>query len=154
MFRGLTSINLDEKGRLALAAGASDVVVYTREDFAKRVKELTKGEGVPVVYDSVGKATFQGSLDCLRPRGLMVTFGNASGPVPPLDLLQLSAKGSLFVTRPTLAGYTSRREELEEGRELYRSRVAPDLFARTNFYDRAICDVILKAKGHVKSKIW
>jgi NADPH2:quinone reductase len=77
------------------------------------VKEITRGAGVPVVYDAVGKSTFQGSLDCLRPRGLMVSFGNASGPVPPVDLLQLSQKGSLFITRTTLAHYTASREELE-----------------------------------------
>jgi NADPH2:quinone reductase len=107
------TVGSDEKAALARAHGCDHPIVYTREDFVARVRELTKGAGVPVVYDSVGKATFQGSLDCLRPRGLMVTFGNASGPVPPLDLLQLSAKGSLFVTRPTLAGYTGTRDELD-----------------------------------------
>lgn len=107
------TVGSDEKAALARAHGCDHAVVYTREDFVARVRELTKGAGVPVVYDSVGKATFQGSLDCLRPRGLMVSFGNASGPVPPVDLLQLSAKGSLFVTRPTLAAYTATREELD-----------------------------------------
>ena len=100
--------------------GASEVIVYTREDFAKRVRELTEGEGVPVVYDSVGKSTFEGSLDCLAPLGLMVSYGNASGPVPPFDIALLAAKGSLFLTRPTLFSYTARREDLEEGaRELF-----------------------------------
>jgi len=110
----------DEKARLARAHGCDHAIVYTREDFAARVKEITRGAGVPVVYDAVGKSTFQGSLDCLRPRGLLVSFGNASGPVPPVDLLQLSQKGSLFLTRPTLAHYTATREELEAAaRELF-----------------------------------
>ncbi|HEY6105692.1 MAG TPA: quinone oxidoreductase [Anaeromyxobacteraceae bacterium] len=114
------TVGSDEKARLARAHGCDHAIVYTREDFAARVKEITKGAGVPVVYDAVGKSTFQGSLDCLRPRGLMVSFGNASGPVPPFDLLQLSQKGSLFVTRPTLAHYTATREELEAAaRELF-----------------------------------
>jgi len=107
------TVGSDEKAKLARANGCDHAIVYTREDFVKRVRELTGGAGVPVVYDAVGKSTFQGSLDCLRPRGLLVTFGNASGPVPPLDLLQLSQKGSLFVTRPTLAHYTANRQELE-----------------------------------------
>ena len=118
--RTLATVGSDDKGRLALAAGASEVIVYTREDFAKRVRELTNGEGVPVVYDSVGRSTFEGSLDCLSPAGLMVTYGNASGPVPPVDVAVLAAKGSLFLTRPTLFSYTARREDLEEGaRELF-----------------------------------
>jgi len=111
------TVGSDEKARLALAHGCAHAIVYTREDFVARVRELTHGTGVPVVYDAVGKSTFQGSLDCLRPRGLMVSFGNASGAVPPLDLLQLSAKGSLFVTRPTLASYTATRAELVEAAE-------------------------------------
>lgn len=105
----------DEKARLAKAHGCDEVVVYTREDFPKRVRELTGGAGVPVVYDSVGKDTFAGSLDCLRPRGLMVTFGNASGPTGPIDPLVLSTKGSLFLTRPTLAHHVAARADLEEG---------------------------------------
>ena len=118
--RTLATVGSDEKGKLALASGASEVIVYTREDFAKRVRQLTNGEGVPVVYDSVGKSTFEGSLDCLSPMGLMVSYGNASGPVPPFDLAQLAARGSLFLTRPTLFTYTARREDLEEGaRELF-----------------------------------
>ncbi len=114
------TVGSDEKAKLARAHGCDHPIVYTREDFAARVKEITKGAGVPVVYDAVGKSTFQGSLDCLRPRGLMVSFGNASGAVPPVDLLVLSQKGSLFLTRPTLAHYTANREELESAaRELF-----------------------------------
>ena len=85
------------------------MINYSSENFTERVREITGGEGVPVVYDGVGKDTFMGSLDCLRPLGMMVSYGNASGPVPPFELLLLSQKGSLFVTRPTLANYTSKR---------------------------------------------
>jgi NADPH:quinone reductase len=118
--RTIATVGSDPKGKLALSAGASEVIVYTREDFPKRVRELTGGAGVPVVYDSVGRSTFEGSLDCLAPLGLMVSYGNASGAVPPFDISQLAAKGSLFLTRPTLFSYTARREDLEEGaRELF-----------------------------------
>jgi NADPH2:quinone reductase len=103
-----------EKMALAKAHGADHVINYASEDFAKRVKEITGGKGVPVVYDGVGKSTWEGSLDCLRPRGLMVTFGNASGPVPPVNLGILSSKGSLFVTRPTLATHIASRADLVE----------------------------------------
>src|SRR5512138_141197 len=99
------TVGSDEKAALVRRHGCDHAIVYTREDFPKRVRELTGGAGVPVVYDSVGKATFEGSLDCLAPFGLMVTFGNASGPVPPLDLGVLSRKGSLYVTRPTVFSY-------------------------------------------------
>ena len=106
------TVSSDEKAALARAHGCDHAIVYTREDFTERVQEITGGEGVPVVYDSIGKDTFTGSLDCLRPLGMMVTFGNASGPVPPLDLLELSKRGSLFVTRPTLFGYSAKRADL------------------------------------------
>lgn len=101
-----------EKAKLALAHGASTVINYREEDVAARVKALTGGRGVPVVYDGVGKDTFIASLDSLAPRGLLVSFGNASGPVTGVDLGILSAKGSLYVTRPTLATYTARPEDL------------------------------------------
>jgi NADPH:quinone reductase len=109
------TVGSDEKAALARAHGCDHVIVYTREDVPRRVRELTGGAGVPVVYDSVGKATFAGSLDCLAPLGLMVSFGNASGPVPPFDLGVLSKKGSLFLTRPTVFTYIARREDLEAG---------------------------------------
>jgi NADPH2:quinone reductase len=89
------------------------VILYTQEDFAARTRELTKGEGVAVVYDSVGMTTFDGSLACLQPRGLMALYGGSSGAVPPFDLIQLSQRGSLYITRPTLKDYTATREELE-----------------------------------------
>ena len=108
------------KGELAKAHGCDHVINYSTEDFTRRVREITGGEGVSVVYDGVGKDTFMGSLDSLRPLGMMVSYGNASGPVPPLDLLLLSQKGSLFVTRPTLMHYTARRADLEAlGGELF-----------------------------------
>ena len=103
-----------EKAELAKAHGCDHPIVYTQESFTERVKELTDGKGVPVVYDSVGKDTFEASLDCLQPRGLMVSFGNASGAVPPFSPGMLAAKGSLYLTRPTLATYTATRTELEE----------------------------------------
>lgn len=107
------TVGSDEKAALAKAHGCDHTVVYTREDFPKRVREITAGKGVPVVYDSVGKNTFAGSLDCLQPFGLLVSFGNASGPVPPFELGILAPKGSLYVTRPTLATYTATRADLE-----------------------------------------
>lgn len=109
------TVGSEEKAELARAHGCDHPIVYTRERFPERVREITGGEGVPVVYDSIGKDTFEDSLDCLRPLGLMVSFGNASGPVPPVDLQVLSAKGSLFITRPTVITYTARREDLLAG---------------------------------------
>ena len=106
------TVGSDAKAELAKANGCTHTIVYTRENFVERVKEITGGKGVPVVYDAVGKDTFPGSLDCLSPRGLFVSFGNASGPVPPFELLLLSQKGSLYVTRPTLFTYTSTRAAL------------------------------------------
>jgi len=107
------TVGSDAKAQLARAHGCDHAIVYTQEDFPKRVRELTGGQGVPVVYDSVGQCTFQGSLDCLRPLGLMVSFGNASGPVPPFEPSLLTQKGSLYLTRPTLATYTASRADLE-----------------------------------------
>jgi len=101
-----------EKAALARAAGADEVVLYTKEDFQQAARRFTGGDGVSVVYDSVGKTTFDKSLDSLRPRGYMVLFGGASGPVAPIDPMILNAKGSLFLTRPTLGNYVSTRAEL------------------------------------------
>ena len=102
-----------DKAALAKAHGCEHAINYREEDFVARVKEITDGVGVPVVYDSVGQDTWEGSLDCLQPLGLMVTFGNASGPVPPVNLGILAQKGSLYVTRPTLMTYTAKRADLE-----------------------------------------
>ena len=106
-----------EKCLLAKQHGADHCINYRTENFVERVRELTDGVGVPVVYDSVGKDTFMGSLDCLRPFGLLVSFGNASGPVPPVDLGLLAQKGSLYITRPTLFTYTASRADLEAASE-------------------------------------
>jgi len=111
------TVGSDAKAEIARAHGCDHVINYSTEDTVARVKELTGGKGVPVVYDGVGKDTITISLDCLRPRGLMVSFGNASGPVPPVDVLQLSARGSLYITRPTLMTYTASDEDLRETAE-------------------------------------
>ena len=111
--RVITTVSSEAKAELSREAGASDVIIYTEQDFEAEVKRLTHGKGVDVVYDSVGKTTFEKSLNCLRPRGLLALFGGSSGPVPPFDLIQLSGKGSLYVTRPTLWHYVASRSELE-----------------------------------------
>lgn len=110
--RVIATVSTEEKAGLARAAGADDVILYTQQDFEQETKRLTGGKGVDVVYDSVGKTTFEKGLNILRPRGYMVLFGGSSGAVPPFDLIQLSAKGSLFVTRPSLVHYIASREEL------------------------------------------
>lgn len=106
------TVSTDEKAALAHAAGADETIIYTKDDFTAKVREFTGGAGIPVVYDSVGKTTFDGSLACLRPRGILVLYGGASGAVPPFDLIQLSTRGSLYITRPTLNAYIATREEL------------------------------------------
>ncbi|HSU64712.1 MAG TPA: quinone oxidoreductase [Burkholderiales bacterium] len=114
---GVTTIGTvgsEEKAKLAKDHGAEHVINYSKENFVERVGAITGGKKLPVVYDAVGKTTWDGSLDCLRPRGLMVSFGNASGPVPPVNLGILSTKGSLYVTRPTLATYVASRADLLE----------------------------------------
>jgi NADPH2:quinone reductase len=106
------TVSSDEKAALAKANGCAQTIVYTRENFVERVKALTGGKGVPVVYDSIGKDTFPASLDCLQPRGMFVSFGSSSGAVPPFDIMLLSQKGSLYATRPTLVTYTASRANL------------------------------------------
>ncbi len=125
------TVGSDEKADVARAHGCDHVIISTREDIAKRVREITGGAGVPVVYDSVGKDTFMASLDCLKPLGMMVSFGNASGKVQPFDVGILSQKGSLYLTRPTLGAYTATRADLEA--------TAKDVFA-----------VIREGKVHVE----
>jgi NADPH2:quinone reductase len=114
------TVGSDEKAALAKSHGCDEVIVYTREDFVERVRQITGGRGVRVVYDSVGKDTFQGSLDCLQPRGMLVIFGQSSGLVPPFDITTLSAKGSLYLTRPTLGAYAANAEAMR--------KMANDLF--------------------------
>lgn len=109
----ISTVSTEEKAELVRSVGAHDVILYTKEDFEPVVKRITGGRGVDVVYDSVGKETFDRSLKCLRPRGMMVLFGASSGAVPPVDPIQLSRGGSLFLTRPSLAHYTQSREELD-----------------------------------------
>lgn len=110
--RVIGTVSTDEKEQLARAAGASEVVRYDRADVVEEVRRLTGGRGVPVVYDGVGQATFEASLDCLAPRGMLVLFGAASGAVPPVDPMTLAGKGSLFLTRPSLPHYVADRDEL------------------------------------------
>ncbi|WP_420473170.1 quinone oxidoreductase family protein [Noviherbaspirillum sp. ST9] len=114
------TVGSDEKAALAKAHGCTHTINYNTENFVERVKEITGGKGVPVVYDSIGKDTFTGSLDSLSPLGMMVSFGSASGPVPPFGLQELASRGSLFITRPTLFTYTAKREDLDN--------MAADLF--------------------------
>ncbi len=111
--RVLTTVSTTQKAVLSRQAGADEVILYTENDFAEEVRRLTEGQGLPVVYDSVGQSTFEQSLRCLRPRGLLVLFGASSGAVPPFDLIRLSTMGSLYVTRPTLKDYVATRPELE-----------------------------------------
>jgi NADPH2:quinone reductase len=118
--RVIGTVSTDAKAALASSAGAEEVVIYTRQDFVSEVRRITGGRGVSVVYDSVGKTTFDGSLDCLAPRGMMVLFGQSSGPVPPFDPQVLNRKGSLYLTRPTIKHYLSGTDELlGRARELF-----------------------------------
>lgn len=110
--RAIGTVSTEAKGALASSAGAEEIVVYTRQDFVSEVRRITGGRGVSVVYDSVGKTTFEGSLDSLAPRGMLVLFGQSSGPVPALDPQVLNSKGSLYLTRPTIKHYLASQEEL------------------------------------------
>lgn len=115
------TVSTDEKAKLARKAGCKHVIITAREKVSERVRQITKGKGVPVVYDGVGKDTFMDSLDCLSPLGLMVSFGNASGAVEPFSIINLSKRGSLFVTRPSLATYVAKREDLlSSAQELFK----------------------------------
>ena len=132
--RVITTVSTDEKAALSRAAGADDVILYTKQDFEEAVKQATNGKGVQVVYDSVGQTTFAKSLNCLVPRGMLVLFGQSSGAVPPFDPQVLSQKGSLFLTRPTLANYISARAELDQrASDLFGWVAAGKLRLRTEF---------------------
>jgi NADPH2:quinone reductase len=111
--RVIGTVGSDEKARLAREAGADEVIVYTRQDFEAETRRVTSGKGVPVVYDGVGKSTFDQNLNILQPRGYLVAYGAASGAIPPVDPMRLNQKGSLFLTRPSLTHYILTREELE-----------------------------------------
>ncbi len=148
----------EEKAARARAAGCEHVIVYTREDFQRRVRELTGGAGVPVVYDSVGKATFEGSIDCLQPLGMMVSFGNASGTVPPVDVGMLGRKGSLFLTRPSVFHYVAKRADLERAAgELFdalaRGIVKPELGATFPLARAADAHRALEGRGTTGSLV-
>ena len=152
------TVGSDEKAALAKAHGCTHTVVYTRENFVERVKELTGGKGVPVVYDSVGKDTFPGSLDCLAPRGLYALFGASSGPVPPFDMSMLAARGSLYATRPTLFTYSAKREDLaamaaEMFEHVAAGRIVSEPRQRFALKDAAGAHVALEARATVGATI-
>jgi NADPH2:quinone reductase len=152
------TVGSEEKAELARAAGAAHVINYNTENFVERVKEITKGEKVPVVYDSIGKDTFIGSLDCLRPLGMMVSFGNASGPVPPFSLSELASRGGLFITRPALFNYAGKRPDLEAmAADLFQmvssGKVKIDIRQRYPLADAAQAHVDLEARKTTGSSI-
>jgi NADPH2:quinone reductase len=129
--RVIGTVSTEEKARLAREMGADEVILYTQADFEAETRRLTAGQGVDVVYDSVGKTTFDKSLNCLKPRGYLVLFGQSSGPVPPLDPQVLNAKGSLFLTRPTLGHYMANRKELlERAGDLFEWMASGELHVR------------------------
>ena len=126
------TVGSDEKAEIAKAHGCDHPIVYTRENFPERVREITNGKGVPVVYDSIGNDTYPGTLDCLSPRGMFVSFGNASGPIKNFDVGQLAAKGSLYLTRPSLVSYTSTPDDLKESSTALFDAVAKGLKIKIN----------------------
>jgi NADPH2:quinone reductase len=152
------TVGTEAKAEIARAHGCDHPIVYTSENFADRVREITGGKGVPVVYDSVGKDTFADSLDCIQPRGLMVSYGNASGPVPPMDLAVLAEKGSLFITRPRLYAYIAERADLEAGAaELFdvveRGVVAIRIARRFALADAAEAHRVLESRAVIGSMV-
>ena len=152
------TVGSDAKAELARAHGCAHVINYNTEDFVKRVAEITNGEKVSVVYDSIGKDTFIGSLDCLRPRGLMVSFGNASGPVEPFGMNELASRGSLFVTRPSLFAYAATRKDLEEmSADLFgmveSGKVKIEINQRYSLADAAKAHIDLEARKTTGSSI-
>jgi NADPH2:quinone reductase len=156
--RAIGTAGSPEKAKLAMEHGFSEVVLYHSDDVAARVRELTGGAGVPVVYDSVGADTFENSLDCLRPRGLMVSFGNSSGPVTGVNLGIHASKGSLFVTRPTLANYVGEPASLREGASALFELVAagairPQIGQRFALADAADAHRTLESRGTTGSTV-
>lgn len=152
------TVGSEAKAELAKAHGCDHTILYNQENVAARVRELTGGEGVPVVYDSVGKDTFMGSLDSLRPLGMMVSFGNASGPVPPVDLSLLAQRGSLFITRPSLFAYTAKRGDLAAtAQDLFdvvvSGRVGVEIHQRYALADAAIAHADLEARKTTGSTV-
>jgi len=152
------TVGSDEKGALAKSHGCDHVINYSKENFTERVKSITGGKGVPVVYDSVGKSTWEGSLDCLRPLGMMVSFGNASGAVAPVNIGILAQKGSLFLTRPTLVTYIASRADLEAtSKSLFdvvkSGKVKIEITARYKMADVAQCHRDLEGRKTTGSVI-
>lgn len=152
------TVGSEEKAALATAAGAAHVINYNTENFTERVLEITNGAKVPVVYDSIGKDTFIGSLDCLQPLGLMVSFGNASGPVPPFSLTELVSRGSLYITRPSLFAYAAKRADLEAmAADLFQmvssGKVKIDINQRYKLADAAQAHIELEARKTTGSSI-
>jgi NADPH2:quinone reductase len=152
------TVGSKEKAELAKAAGAAHVINYNDEDIVARVLEITNGEKVPVVYDSVGKDTFTRSLDCLQPRGLMVSFGNSSGAVPPFSMNELASRGSLYLTRPSLAAYVATRADLEtRAADLFAmvesGKVKIDVRQRFPLADAAAAHIALEARRTAGSTI-
>ncbi|MDE2428902.1 MAG: quinone oxidoreductase, partial [Burkholderiales bacterium] len=152
------TVGSDEKGEMAKAHGCTHVINYNKENFVQRVREITEGKGVPVVYDSIGKDTFFGSLDCLAPLGMMVSFGNASGPVPAFSLNELGSRGSLFITRPSLMSYTAKRDDLVQmANHLFAmvesGKVKIDIRQRYSLSDVAQAHIDLEARKTMGSTI-
>lgn len=152
------TVGSDEKAALARAHGCTHVINYNTENFVERVKEITDGQKVSVVYDSIGKDTFTGSLDCLRPLGMMVSFGSASGPVPDFSLAELASRGSLFITRPTLFSYASSRARLEAmAADLFdmvaSGKVKIDVHQRYRLAEAAQAHIDLEARKTIGSTI-
>jgi NADPH2:quinone reductase len=152
------TVGSEEKVALATEHGAHHVINYNTENFSERVREITGGKGVSTVYDSIGKDTFYGSLDCLAPLGMMVSFGNASGPVPPFSLSELQSRGSLFVTRPTMIHYMAERADLEAaGASLFgvvaSGEVKVEVRQRYNLADVAQAHIELEARKTTGSSI-
>jgi NADPH2:quinone reductase len=152
------TVGSDAKAKLAKEHGCTHVINYNTENFVERVMEITKGEKVSVVYDSIGADTFTGSLDCLRPLGMMVSFGSASGPVPPFSLNELAARGSLFITRPTLFAYAAQREDLEAmAADLFEmvgsGRIKIDVHQQYKLADAAQAHIELESRNTTGSSI-
>jgi NADPH2:quinone reductase len=152
------TVGSEEKAALATENGAHHVINYNKENFTERVKEITGGKGVTAVYDSIGKDTFIGSLDCLQPLGTIVSFGNASGPVPPFSLSELANRGSLFITRPSLMAYMARREDLEAAAKslfgvVSSGEVKIDIRQRYSLADVAQAHIDLEARKTTGSSI-
>jgi NADPH:quinone reductase len=152
------TVGSDKKAELAAAHGCDHTIIYTRENFTDRVREITNGAGVPVVYDSIGKDTFDGSMDCLAPLGMFVSFGNASGPLEPFNPGILAAKGSLFFTRPSLVNYTAKAEDLQQSAKDLFDAVAKGLKIEINqrfpLKDAATAHKALEARETTGSTIF